>query len=250
LVGALDYCIPGPNPTWTNGLNENASVYFGSLQELQKDSTVFSRLLQSLPVIGSIFGGGSTHAVAAADVQLYDKASGGQVVILDTVYRIRDHTVQFVFNNVQWRYEELINLFKANYTKDAIKNAFAAVDSDQTFARAFVDEAFTETTNLAAYGQNTPQIEAYYTDAELQTQDAIQKLEALRQEATAIVAVAKARYIAERAAAGTPVNMACINDAYSINSSPITPVARQMSDTPSVFYTTSTEARAYFYNNL
>jgi hypothetical protein len=250
LVGALDYCIPGPNPTWADGLGDNTTTYFSSLQELQKNSTVFSRLLQSLPIIGSLFSGGSTHAVAAADVQLYDKVSGGPVPILDTVYRIKDHTIPFVFNNVQWRYEELINLFRANYTKDAIKNAFAAVDSDQTFARAFVDDAFTETSYLASYGQNTPQINAYYTNEEVQTQDAIQKLEAIRQEAIAIVTTAKARYIAEQAAAGTPVNMACINDAYSINSNPITPVARQMSDTPSTFYTTSAEAGTYFYSNL
>jgi hypothetical protein len=37
VLGALDYCIPGPNPTWREGINENLQSFLGSFVTPTKD---------------------------------------------------------------------------------------------------------------------------------------------------------------------------------------------------------------------
>ncbi len=252
-LGALDYCVPGPNPTWQDGLSDNAQAYFGNLQEVQKGTSKFAQLAQSIPIIGGLFGGGESHTIAAVGTQLFDKASGQTLPISDTVYHESNRSTGVIFENVQLRYGEVLNFYKANYTKDNIKNAFLGVDpSNSALAAGFVEDAFAETANLPTYSQAllASELEGSYNKTETETRDAIIELEAIRGEVNQIVGTAKSRYIAEQAAAGTPVNQSCIDTAYKIDTSPLTITPRQESDTPSPFVIPAVDASSYFYTQL
>lgn len=252
-LGALDYCIPGPNPTWKEGLNDNAETYFGSLQEVPEGARTVGQVLQSVPIVGGFFGGGESHTIAAVNVGLYDKASGQTVQITNTAFYERNRSTLAIFENVQRRYNEVLDYYEANYTKDTVKNAFIAADpGNSAFAAGFVEDAFLETAKLPSYNQNINEsgLEAEYSDSETSTREAIRELESIRSEVNGIVLGAKNRYIAERIAAGNPINRTCLDQAYVIDTSAITPVARQESGTTSPFAAPSAEANTYFYTQL
>jgi hypothetical protein len=95
-------------------------------------------------------------------------------------------------------------------------------------------------------------LDAQYQDSITEAEDAVAELENIRIEAQDIVRTAKARYIAERAAAGNPVVMSCIDSAYIVKPKPdaIVPVARLESDIPDSKIQTSKDASNYFYSSL
>ncbi len=249
-LGALDYCIPGPNPTWKDSLNDNAETYFGSLQEPQRNTPTFTRILQSIPLLGGLFGNGGSHALVSIDVPLFDKATNNNVTISDTAYHENNRSTEAIFNNIQLRYKEVTDFYEANYTKQKISDAFASVDTNTAFARGFVDDAFDETAQLPAYAAASTELNDAYSTAESDTRNAIRELESIRSEVNGIVTNAKARYIREQRAAGTPVNELCLSNAYVINTSAITPAPRQESDAVSPFSARTLEANTFFYSQL
>lgn len=252
-LGALDYCIPGPNPTWQEGLQDNVNTYFGSLQEVQKESSFGRKLLQTITVgLSQIWSSDpKSHTIAAADVALYDKAIRSTVTISDTIYFVRKDTPQEIYNAVQARFKEVMALYKDAFNQDNIKNAFLAADpTNASYVGGFVESAFKETAKLPRYDQAIGELDLRYSDSEKETRSAIAELESIREEVNQIVATAKARYIAERAAAGTPVNRSCIDRAYQIDQSAIVPVARLESDAPSPLLNQSIDGGNYFYSNL
>lgn len=253
-LGALDYCVPGPNPTWQDGLQDNMNTYFSSLQEVKKDSSFARKLLQTLsPFFNLLTGGGNPKpdAIAAADIQLYDKAINSMILISDTAYREPKQPTDRTYNHVRQRFDEVINAYKTTYTKENIKNAFISVDpTNAAYVSGFVDTAFIETSKLPQYDQAIAELDTEYSTAEQEVRSAIAELESIRTEVNSIVATARARYIAEQAAAGTPVNLACLDAAYMIDQSPIVPATRQESDAPSPFLQQSIQGTNYFYSNL
>lgn len=260
-LGALDYCMPGPNPTWKDGLAESANAYFGSLQEIREGTSLFERLKQTFPysvfsvlsdVFSGIFGGNDKHAVAAVDVYLFDKTIGQDIPISATAFGDRASAGSIV-GALKSRYDEIVGYYDTTYSKANIKNAFISVDpGNAAFAGGFVEDAYDEMANLPSYSRALfdAELEGGYAQTQEEVRDAIATLESIRSEVNQIVGVAKARYISEQAAAGTPVNLSCINTAYLIDSSPIVPVPRQESDAPFPLVAPSIEANNYFYNHL
>lgn len=251
-LGALDYCIPGPNPTWQEGLNDNVQNYFGSLQPVQPNSTLAGRILQSIPILGGLFGNNKPDTFAATDVPLFDKATGTPIALpYATVFHINNRSLEFIFNNIKWRWEELYRDYTSTFTFDRIANAFAAADAgNAAFARGSIASAFEETARLPSYAAASFEIDRFYETSEQQAIDAINTLESIRAEANQIVSVARARHMSEQAAAGTPVNMSCFANAYVMNPNPITPDPRQESNAVSPLFQQFIEANNYFYSNL
>ncbi|HVY36033.1 MAG TPA: hypothetical protein VG982_02035 [Candidatus Paceibacterota bacterium] len=251
-LGALDYCIPGPNPTWADGLADNANTFFGSLQVVQKDSTLAQRIFSFLGgLLGNLLGSNDPHAVAASGTALFDKVTNGPQVLSDIVLQRPGHSPENIVGLTENAYNDLLTTYQQTYTQANIENAFMSVDpTNQAYAKGFVDSAFEETAKLPQYAQGAIAIDRSYSQIENDMYDSINELESIRAEADDIVATAKARYIAEKAAAGTPVNVSCLDSVYGIDDSPIVPVARQESDGQSPLFNQFIEANNYFYSNL
>lgn len=256
-LGALDYCFPGPNPTWTDGLDENYLAFYNGLETPDKTRSGFRNFLTTLPIIGSLFGGGSTTIDNALIGQpiLTDKITGNSVVLdpLEFVSTRRQATHADFKVYFDASYGQTTEAYRTNFDPNAIAQAFidlASTPTDQSYARGFVINTLKESRNLIAYDNTIAEYNLAYDEQISNVQDALDELLAIEQEATAIVATAKARYIAEQAAAGTPVNQSCIDTAYVINTTPIVGAPRLESDTPLPIVEQSTTARTYFYNTL
>lgn len=251
-LGALDYCIPGPNPTWTDGLDENVSNWFSGLQPITKEPSTFETILlrATIGILSDLFSA-KPHGVAGLNILLFDKVTNASVKARPSTFWENNRSPEVVLENIQFRWEELMTNYNRDFTPSNIIKAFMSVDpSDPLFAQGFAISALQETAKLPQYAAASFEIDAYYETAESETLDAIAELEDIRAEANKIVATAKARHIAEQAAAGTPVNRACLDDAYIIDTSPIVPVARQEAPDPSPFFDQFIEASNYFYSNL
>jgi hypothetical protein len=93
--------------------------------------------------------------------------------------------------------------------------------------------AYIQSNTLNSFTQAAAELETTYTESNAGLEGDIAELEAINVEVMKIVGTAKARYIAQRANAGSPVDLACINDpvkGYVINTNPIIPAARTTSD--------------------
>ncbi len=250
-LGALDYCVPGPNPTWPDGFAGNVDIFFENLQEVTKESSLGRKLLQSIPIIGALFGGEpKPDTIAVSDLLLYDKASGAGQNVGDRAFHRKRREGFELAEKIQNAYDNLVTDYNNHYTPQKIVDAFVRVDSDPVFAKATIEDILAETSNLPGYGLGIVEIENEYNPAEIGVINAINELEDIRQEANEIVSIAKARYIREQELAGTPVNLECINSAYVIDTTPIIPVARQEGDAVSPFYERSNNATINFYNTL
>ncbi len=250
-LGALDYCIPGPNPTWRDNFSDNAETYFDTIQVVERNSTLFTQIIQSIPLIGGFFGGGESHTIAAVGTTLFDKVSDAPVDITDTVYHENNRSTGAIFTNVQTRYNEVASFYDTTYTPAAIESAFVAVDpTHASYATGFVKDAFAETANLPSYAAGSAELDEYYLATDADTKDAIRELETINAEVNSIVSTAKTRYITERAATGNPVVLSCIDRAYEINTSTVVPVPRLESDAPSPFLDRFLDASRYFYTQL
>ncbi|MCC6199049.1 hypothetical protein IT401_02465 [Candidatus Nomurabacteria bacterium] len=264
-LGALDYCIPGPNPDWQNGLQSNADSLLGGFHGVYDNGqSVAETVLQSIPIIGGLFGGGgpSIDHYVIENVPLFDRITQGQFnsSLLPVIYKkialINGNINLFsggkdVLGAFQSDLTTVLADYQNAFTAQNLLSAFMSVDPNNAqFVQGFLTTSTNETKKLSQYTTTAYEIDSAYQTLEQETLDSIAQLEAIRAETNEIVATAKARYIAEQAAAGTPINMACINQAYSIDTSPIVPVARQESDAPSPFFDRFIEANNYFYNNI
>jgi hypothetical protein len=238
-LGALDYCLPGPNPTWYGGLTDNFNNFLGGLQAPSRT--------YNLPTIGGVTLGG----VLVGNPTIFDKATGASEQLSTVSYTTTSsYTGDDIRPYLQKSLEKLITDYRDTFAPKKIVEAFRDVDSDPLFAKATIEDALYETEKLPSYNQNGALLDIQYDENEADTEDAIRDLEIIRKEVNQIVKTAKARYISEQAAAGTPVNLQCINQAYIIDESPVTGVARQETDTIDPIVQQSSDSGDYFYNNL
>lgn len=234
-LGRLDYCFPGPNPTWQQGLASNYQTWVSSIKQTK-------------------FAGNRTWDTTGA--YLDDKTSmeprrGASSI--DTALGGGPTFEQYIYQWIDQGFKDLTDLYKSTFSKVALTNAYVSLEStltNQNFAEGQVEDIMDELSQLPAYSQNIDDINAQYETNEVDARRAIRELEDIRQQVNALVATAKARYIAEQAANGTPVDLACINKAYVIDNNQIVPVARQKSDIPDPIIEQSAQARRYFYSRL
>lgn len=271
-VGALDYCIPGPNPTWQEGLSASASSFVGSLQEITKEQTNAGSTVGStagaiagsfIPgvgtvigglvggLIGGLFNGGKSHAIMSTGLTFFDKATETDLPARTIIFRASGHSIPFITDTTKLRLENLIKTYQQEFTFEKIRDAFLVVDpGNSAYVNGFLTSAYEETAQLPQYAAAALEIDTYYETSENDSREAIATLESIYSEVNDIVATAKARYIAEQAASGTPVNLSCINDAYVINTTAITPRPREESSAPSPLFDQFIEANNYFYQSL
>jgi hypothetical protein len=267
-LGALDYCIPGPNPSWQDGLSGNFQSFIQSFATPSKDRTFAGKFLSAatsstIQALVKLFGGGGDtkelNAVLGGQPELFDKASGENKELSVWTYQyftsdyrrlVKNTDGNWIRNWIEDGYQRIVEKYKVNFTETKIVDLFRAVDPDQQRARGNIRESIKETAKLIQYSENITSLDQDYTTAIADKEDTIAELEEIRLEALAIVKKAKARHIAEQAAAGTPVKMSCIDRAYVIDESALTGPARQESDVPNPIIQESARASAYFYSQL
>lgn len=262
-IGALDYCIPGPNPSWADGTDSNWQTFMGGLEQAPANSpSTLSKVVSALPGIGgvfnAIFGGDDTPQVWTTPGIIADPVTGLSVQVPRTFYLPSDNskgpTTQSIIYGMTKAYNQVKQEYQA-YGSNTLANAAfvqaAQNDADVSYVGGFVNQAYTETANLVEYNKAASTIDAQYDTNITQTQSNIEQMRLILSQVDAIVAGAKARYIAQRAAQGNPVDMACINNAYEIDTTPITPVARQEgSSSNDPFVQHSVDASNFFYGKL
>ncbi len=259
-IGALDYCIPGPNPSWSDSSASNFSAFIGSLQQASAEGPgTVQKILGAIPIIGSLaglFGGDEPPQIWTTDGILADPVRGSTVQI------------PRVFNNKSTKFEggtkQLTDGLTGAYNVIAqkyhfydlnkqVETAFLAAaqgDTDSSYVYGFLTGEYNEVSSLISYNQAASDIDTQYDNNIAQTQSNIDQMKVISKQINDIVATAKAAYIKKRADAGNPVNMACINGAYQIDSSTPPGVARQESDTPDAIVKHSAESAEYFYNDI
>lgn len=260
-LGALDYCIPGPNPTWSSGLNENYQNFISSLDTPTKGRSTLNNILSTLPLIGGLFGTEDKdipYALAGTPV-LYDKVTEGSVEMgpWSYLYYTKDYArgvkntdgdwirgfINSGFNRITTRYQE-------SFTPTKITELFTAVDPNTAFATGAIRDSLAESSNILGYRAAIAEIDPQYDEIIATKESQLAELEEIRSEVNEIVRVAKARHIVNQANAGTPVNMSCIDRAYIIDDSDIVPLPRLESDANNPMIDKYLESNQYFYNNL
>lgn len=267
-LGALDYCLPGPNGTWQDGLSGNYQSFIQSFATPSKERTFAGKFLSAatsstIQALVKLFGGGGNtkelNYILVGQPELFDKASNQnrELSTWQYLYFTKDYARgvknvdgDWIRNWIENGYERIVEKYKTNFTETKIVSLFTAVDPDVAKARGNIRESIKETNKLILYNQTITELDQDYTQAIADKEDAIVELEEIRAEALRIVKAAKARHIAEQAAAGTPVKLSCIDRAYVIDESPIVGPARQESDTPNPIIQQSVNARNYFYSQL
>jgi hypothetical protein len=241
-LGQLDYCLPGPNPTWKDGLENN-----------------FSGFLKIVFPIKMIAFEGISYKDNADTLLFTDKITGNTVRAFPV--GVDEHMPLYIkldtspgFNVSKFlldSYNGLVADFSAKFSRQAIGDAFASTKAntlDQDYARGAAIDIYDEVSNLPTVASNIVDADTSY-DAKIQTTEQdIRDLEAIRRQASDIVAKAKARYVAEKKAAGTPVNMQCLDAAYSINNTAVTGVPRAESDIKNPILQKMLEYNQFFYS--
>lgn len=251
-LGKLDYCLPGPNPTWQTGLQENYNTFLGSF----RNETTTS---------GGVLGiGASSTPNFIADPSLYDKTTGGAQRIRNWKFT-GDSTVSVIvtfggqdFNSFYGFMNGGFATLLANYKNafvppqkiiDAFKNTYPTV-TEKNLAQGNLTDSFKETELLPSYAQIIPTYQTFYSQSIEESTANIAELEAINAEVLRIVGTAKARYIAERQLAGDPVDLSCIDAAYIVDRTPILGTPRQQTGPVDPDIQKSKDASAYFYSNL
>ncbi|MES2224779.1 MAG: hypothetical protein V4478_02210, partial [Patescibacteria group bacterium] len=242
-IAQLDYCLPGPNPSWKNGLDKNFQTFLSTVFPIQ---IAFSNHIS--------FNKGANNAV------LDDKTNGGSIRLFPSdADETTPITITLQNTNIGFKvrqylldtYNDMIKELDQKFSRQAIGDAFASTKStvlEQDYARGMATDSYDEVSNLPGLAISVVAADEDYDSKIATSKQDIQDLEAIHRQASAIVAKAKARYIAEQRAAGTPVNQQCIDAAYSIDTSPIIPIARNESDTPSPLIQRMLDANRYFYS--
>ena len=260
VLGALDYCLPGPNPTWGNGLSDNLESILGSLsQPSPSGPSAVQGFLNSIPVLGGLFGGGNNNPppILAGEPVLYDKVTDTQRQISPQVYTLNPRITLFGSGNVSQIPVYVRDSFKAlltdyanaGFDPDTLANAYASIEPTpfgQADARAFVKSAYKEASRLVSYNRNIVEYDIQYAQSIVDTEDAVEQLQAIHTRVQEIVRDAKTAYVA----ANPTVNLTCLNQAYVLDTTPIVPVARVESDAPNPFVQQSIISSDYFYSRL
>jgi hypothetical protein len=243
-IGALDYCIPGPNPDYQTGLDSNWQTFLSSVQQAPANSpSIIDQVLGALPGVGGIlsifFDNSKPPPLWLANSVLNDKATGGNVGINRTFYDpgtdLKGTTVltngldsAYTLDTQNLSYYNLPgNTFDSSTTAPtAVGDAFiqaSANDSDPQYVHGFLQDAYTETDGLVGYNEAATTIDQQYNQTISDTQNAIEQLTDILSQVDTIVAQAKAQYIQDNPS----VNVQCLDQAYIVDTSAIVPVARQ-----------------------
>lgn len=284
-LGALDYCIPGPNPTWESGLNDNFQTFMAGFEIPTKGRTFGNKLLVGfltndpgggLGIIAQIFNLNSEDKVLnymlVGAAELFDKATGGiyttglwkyEYYTSDYSRPVKKVGPEWVRQFIVAGYQRVVEKYRTNFADDKIIALFKAVDPDQKRATGNVRESIKETAKLSLYNETITSLDEDYKQVISDKEDTIAELEDIRAEALTIVKNAKARHIAEQAAAGTPLvgrykdpitgadRGLCIDNAYVIDESQIKGPKREESEIPEDPIIQKTrDAKNYFYSQL
>lgn len=260
-LGALDYCIPGPNPTWNNNLNENTQTFLEGLQPVTKTVDGQIDYLHHILDPGQTLGNNDTGdfeelaGYALVRWSLFDKVDFGLKRISDRRYATNGITGS---DFMGYYFNDILTLLKSKYndlySETALTNVFLATatsPADAALITGDIKDSIKETGNLVGYAQGVAAYNEQYNTNIQTTQDALTELIAIDQEVERIVARAKADYIDAQAAAGTPVKLSCIDNAYQIG--PIPAGLSHLEDitaTPDPFIKTSEDSSVYFYSHL
>jgi len=291
-LGELDYCMPGPNPTWKVGLNENigslidtaiysptkkldtiiipfsvidkvtqntinVSTKSGQFERLEFTKGQFEGAVQGAGVgasIGSAFSplGAAIGAGLGFIGGLF--TSGETTTIDGRALRINNGPDAGVFKDYFITVaQRLITEIDTTYNVNTIATAFESAGgsgADKTVNREQAIAAYTATASLIEYSDTVNELGAEYVQTNAQVSSNIAELESIHTEVLALVKVAKARYIAERAAAGNPVNMQCIDSAYVINETPVLGQPRKETGSSEASINSLIQANEYFYNSI
>lgn len=225
-LGKLDYCLPGPNPTWQDSLTDNVTTYTTNATD-----------------------NGST--ITNTGLSLYDKFTTNSVPIGDRTLAVSNtKNIKVYLQTVSTSLQQDIT---AKFGRDAIGNAFAATETtaaDQAVARGMATNIYDEVSALPAFASGAVQLDQQYSTSISATQSNIQQLEAISAQVNTIVAAAKARYETEQKKAGTPVNQQCLDTAYKVDTSAVTGVTRQEPNVSNPIIQQFIDADSFFYKSL
>ena len=229
-LGRLDYCLPGPNPTWQDSFDDNFTTYSTAAKatQISTDSTISN--------IG---------------LSLHDKFTDTDVPITDRTLSITG--TGDAKSYVQSVHDSLSQNILNEFSSSSLANAYAATvvgTTNQDYARGMATTAYDEVGTLPSLAQTVITSDQNYSQSLTNTQADIQELQSINSDVLKIVAAAKARYIAAQKAAGTPVNQQCIDSAYVIDTSAVTGVTRQETNVQSPLIQQTLDANTYFYNSL
>lgn len=299
-LGQLDYCIPGPNPTWEEALTENIGIVFDNILFTSSGNTEQPEIVITNPSlidkitnnytpikvsrfmelenIGSKKEGAKTGAqfgmsvgsmfkspepLTSTIVAVGSAVIGGLVGFLtnkyEKVYGIGlfihrydgsdDILAKEVFTKSA---TQMMNEIRTTYSKDNVLAAFGT--KIQNSVRYFQGQDMYELTkSLVPYAQNFSEMTGQYEMMNNQVTGNIAELESIYKESQSIVEIAKARYIAQRQAAGTPVDLSCINGAtygYVIDKTPVKFREKKESESENRELTNLANYHNYFYSNL
>lgn len=280
-LAELDYCLPGPNPSWKIGTDYNANLFLSTL-EGKSPSGNLGRTISSIynvgaavavasgvgaPIglviaaVGNVVGsladlarGDHPDKIKSESLDLFDKVN-------NSAQRISDYAAnrQNFFDNInlisflERTHNSLMADYSLKFSSETLTNAFVATDpSNKPHIEGRMSDVLRETNNLVYYNQSVTVYDKQYTQNITETQEAVEKLRVIDNEVEEIVRVAKARYIKEQAAKGTPVKLQCINAAYNVSTTPITGVTRLEPSTTTLDPRVEkvNQAREYFYSHL
>jgi hypothetical protein len=239
-VGALDYCIPGPNPDYQTGLSSNWQTFLSSIQQAPANSpTTLQTIVGALPIVGGLFDAFMDNSkpppIWTANAVLSDKATGGNLALDRTFYAPSGHsdgtTTTSLEAGLQTAYAALVsqlsyynpksNTFQGTPVGNAFEQA-AASDADPKYVDGFLSDAYTDTDSIVGYNQAATTIDQQYDQNISATTNAIEQMQDILSQVDQIVSTAKARYISQNPS----VNVQCLDNAYVVDTSAIVPVAR------------------------
>ncbi len=235
-LGHLDYCLPGPHPTWATDTESGALSLFTSMRGSGMSNPLSGFFtIDPYDLFDPLKGSTQSFSNKSLVIQNNTFASGFDIAAL--------------FSNWLSVFE---NTITTTFSENALSAAYAGLETTtaaQTFARGFVSDSFAETSQLPQYLQAVVETDSQYASATSDTRSAITELESIRAEVLDIVTAARTRHIATKQSQGIAVNMACLNEAYDISNSPITAPAREEADATAELNALES-AQASFYTNL
>ncbi len=281
-LGALDYCIPGPNPNWSAGASSNLEAMFGSLSQADPTKTnTYHTVIENIPVVGSFIGtilGIFDHAGQAPPIwespgYLNDPVTGTTIQVPRVFFTSWAHASDslsvasissayhqaFTYVADQYSYwnnpQPYTDAFSpVTYSATPVEHAFLAAaqnDTDKSYVEGFLADTKTNLYSILSYNKAASAIDTQYDTNIGQTENNIRQMLVIQKQIDDIVSKAKADYIKKRAAEGNPVDMQCINNAYQIDGSPIVPIAPQeQTGGQDPIEAHASESSNFFYKNI
>lgn len=240
-LGRLDYCIPGPNLSWADSIENNISTFQESVS-----SGEFNRDLTT-----GIFSFGPytlSNQIGNRTKNFFDKS-----FFIQNSFQASSYFVgQSINSKMSDWLTEFENETENKFSLSVISTAFENLEpttAGKAFARGFVQESLEETFSIPEYTNLISENDDIYIANLGEVENNIEELESIRAEVLEIVTTARNRHIATKRALGITVNMTCLNEAYDISNTPIVGYPQEESDATSALNALENAQRS-FYNNL